>query len=125
MADPKSTPRPADNILLAPSPVKEDEGALAGRDPRSISKEDWLAATDQDYRVGMKAIRAKCLDCAYSQSEVLRCVQTNCPLWPLRMGKQPKGFKAAREHLDAKGALAENTETNDSAANDSDEDERE
>lgn len=35
----------------------------------------------------------KCLDCVYDPSEVRKCVQTDCPLWPLRMGHVPKGYR--------------------------------
>jgi hypothetical protein len=37
----------------------------------------------------LKAIRAKCLDCAYDSSEVRLCPCTDCPLWPFRFGKNP------------------------------------
>lgn len=36
------------------------------------------------------AIRTKCLDCSAGKpSEVRKCVCISCPLWPLRMGKNP------------------------------------
>jgi hypothetical protein len=36
----------------------------------------------------IKAIRKKCLDCCCGQEhEVRYCVSFDCPLWPLRMGK--------------------------------------
>ena len=53
--------------------------------------------------LGLKAIRAKCLDCAYIPSEVRKCVQTDCPLWPLRMGRVPDGYKIARERASVSG----------------------
>lgn len=37
----------------------------------------------------LKAIRAKCLDCAYNATEVKLCPSTNCALWPFRFGKNP------------------------------------
>jgi hypothetical protein len=37
----------------------------------------------------MKAIRAKCLDCNSTASEVKLCPCTDCPLWPFRLGKNP------------------------------------
>jgi len=80
-------------LLLEPSPYADDGGNLIGRDPRKVSAEEWQGTPGL---VGLKAIRAKCLDCAYIPSEVRKCVQTGCPLWPLRMGCVPKGFKIAR-----------------------------
>jgi len=37
----------------------------------------------------MKAIRANCLDCNGTASEVKLCPCTDCPLWPFRLGKNP------------------------------------
>ena len=37
----------------------------------------------------IKAIRAKCLDCAYTSPEVALCPCTDCPLYPFRFGKNP------------------------------------
>jgi hypothetical protein len=38
----------------------------------------------------MKAIRAKCIDCAGgSEKEVRECRILSCALWPYRMGKRP------------------------------------
>lgn len=45
---------------------------------------------------GFAAIRAKCLDCAYTTSEVRKCVQFSCPLWPYRLGRNPKSLKTNR-----------------------------
>ena len=51
-----------------------------------------------------KAIRLKCLDCcAGNNAEVRRCPAENCPLYPYRMGRTPKGIKG-------QGADAENEE---------------
>ena len=42
-------------------------------------------------RTPMKAIRAKCLDCACGQMrEVRDCTIVNCPLYEYRMGHRPK-----------------------------------
>ena len=82
------------NPLLQVSPYESDGGNLVGRDPRFICAKDWEGS---QLRVGLKAIRAKCLDCAGVPGEVRKCVQTGCPLWPLRMGTVPKGFKLARQ----------------------------
>ncbi len=39
----------------------------------------------------IKAIRAKCLECACKRpSEVRKCESYECPLFPYRMGKNPK-----------------------------------
>lgn len=39
----------------------------------------------------VKAIRAKCLDCSnYQPKEVRECIMTECPLYPYRMGKNPR-----------------------------------
>ena len=37
----------------------------------------------------MKAIRAKCLDCNGTASEVKLCPCKGCALWPFRLGKNP------------------------------------
>lgn len=38
----------------------------------------------------LKAIRVKCLECAGSPKEVRNCPIYNCPLYPYRMGHNPK-----------------------------------
>ncbi len=48
-----------------------------------------------------KAIRLRCIDCAETKPEIRECTIKECPLWPGRMGKRPKGFqplKAIREY---------------------------
>jgi len=48
--------------------------------------------------VGLRAIRAKCLDCCGGlRSEVRKCVSVACVLWPLRMGVQPPNLRAVRK----------------------------
>ena len=38
----------------------------------------------------LRAIRAKCLDCAGHQAKEVRdCLIRTCALWPFRMGKNP------------------------------------
>ena len=37
----------------------------------------------------VKAIRAKCLDCAGGKKEVRLCQTGDCPLYPYRMGRNP------------------------------------
>ncbi len=78
------------NPLLQISPFESDGGQLIGRDPRSVPPDGWR---DRPFVSGLNAIRAKCLDCALDPSEVRKCVQTDCPLWPLRMGCVPKGYR--------------------------------
>lgn len=87
--------------FLTPSPDEVDGGHLIGRDPRAIRAEEW-AAVLPDAQVGMKAIRAKCLDCAGGNTaEVRKCVSVKCALWPLRMGGQPRGLAEYRKGKDA------------------------
>lgn len=38
----------------------------------------------------VKAIRAKCLDCAGGMKEVRLCSTESCPLHPYRMGRNPQ-----------------------------------
>jgi hypothetical protein len=98
------------NPLLQISPFEIDCGQLIGRDPRDVPPEGW---TDRLFLSGLTAIRAKCLDCAFDPKEVRKCVQTDCPLWPLRMGCVPKAYrigairpKTSDEGLAATCALA-------------------
>ena len=105
------------NPLLQVSPYDADGGNLIGRDPRTVLAEDWAAA-GTDPVVGMKAIRAKCIDCCGGNiGEVRKCVCSDCPLWPLRMGMVPKGFRSFRDqnnpHQDANSAEAELSEHED------------
>lgn len=82
--------------FLAPSPDEVDGGHLIGRDPRTIGEAEWL---DQmpDADVGMRAIRAKCIDCmGGNRAEVRKCVSVSCALWPLRMGSIPRGLASLR-----------------------------
>lgn len=82
--------------FLMPSPYEADAGHIIGRDPRDIAEEEWAEHLPNPL-VGMRAIRAKCMDCcADNAAEVRKCVVHSCPLWPLRMGCQPKGLRAAR-----------------------------
>lgn len=85
--------------FLFPSPYDADAGNLIGRDPRQIAEAEWLSVMPE-VSVGLRAIREKCLDCCGGQaSEVRKCVSVACPLWPLRMGSQPKGLRAARKAI--------------------------
>lgn len=38
----------------------------------------------------LKAIRAKCLECAGRRKAVRNCEEANCPLFAFRFGKNPK-----------------------------------
>jgi len=93
---------PSQNPLLQVSPYASDGGQLIGRDPRDIPAEDWL---EGPFPVGLKAIRAKCLDCTLDPKEVGKCVQTDCPLWALRMGCVPKGYRKAALRAKSPGNL--------------------
>jgi hypothetical protein len=90
------------DFLLVPSPYDGDGGHLIGRDPRTLTAEEFTSYLP-DAPVGLAAIRAKCIDCAGgSAAEVRKCVATACPLWPLRMGVKPRGMREARgEKLDS------------------------
>lgn len=90
------------NPLLEPSPHEADDGNLIGRDPRKLTAADFETLLP-DAPVGLSAIRAKCLDCCCGNAaEVRKCVQTTCPLWPLRMGVKPRGMREARgEKIDS------------------------
>ncbi len=64
-----------------------DEGELVGMTPSEVNLQDLEALGHPKSLT--KAIRAKCLDCAFNEAEVRKCVQYSCPLWPFRMGKNP------------------------------------
>lgn len=45
----------------------------------------------------LRAIRSKCLDCCCDSSkEVSLCVIPNCPLFPLRLGKDPNPARSPK-----------------------------
>lgn len=50
----------------------------------------------------LKSIRLKCLDCSSTSSKVQQCQNSDCPLYPLRLGKNvPRGtsrVKAIRQY---------------------------
>lgn len=75
-------------------PAKADASHLTGADPRTLTAEDFAAATAPILRPAA-AIRARCLDCSGgSVAEVRKCVATNCALWPHRMGVFPLMLRA-------------------------------
>ena len=54
----------------------------------------------------MKSIRDKCIDCSGgSQADARNCVIPDCPLFPYRMGKNPKQDTMQVAQFDKKGAL--------------------
>lgn len=38
----------------------------------------------------LRAIRARCIDCAPSLKDIRNCDMPDCPIYPYRMGKRPK-----------------------------------
>ncbi len=52
----------------------------------------------------LKAIRAKCIDCCCGQrAEVRRCQLTACPLWPFRLGKNPRAARGTQNTGETQG----------------------
>ncbi len=89
------------NPLLEPSRADGDEGFLVGRDPMTVSAEDFAEAGIDLSRTAMKAIRAKCLDCCCGQiSEIRKCIATGCSLWPMRMGRYPAARRCPGAPID-------------------------
>ena len=70
-------------------PSGEMEGLEPCEMPRSL-----LAEISHAPMPLLKVIRAKCLDCSYTASEVRRCTAIDCSLWPYRLGTNP--FPAER-----------------------------
>ena len=69
--------------------LEQHDGHSVGRDPRTMSA-DELVAIGHQRMSPIRAIRARCVDCCGgSLGEVRKCVATNCPAWPFRMGKNP------------------------------------
>lgn len=67
----------------------ESEGCPIGHDPRGMTPAE-LEALGFTRRPPLKAIRARCIDCAAGDaSEVRRCGQFACPSWLYRMGTDP------------------------------------
>ncbi len=66
------------------SSSKNDSGELASRVPLDILSLNFSAQNP------VKAIRTRCIDCfCGDKSEVRKCVATDCPSWPFRMGTNP------------------------------------
>jgi hypothetical protein len=81
--------------LLEVSPYENDGDNIIGRDPRTLTVDEWQGNTA--FLTGLKAIRANCLSCNGSTGEVRKCIATGCVFWPLRMGQVPKGFREGKE----------------------------
>lgn len=43
----------------------------------------------------IKAIRARCVECADGYKDIECCAATDCALFPLRFGREVKGYKAS------------------------------
>jgi len=42
----------------------------------------------------LRAIKEKCFECSGAiRGESKRCLDTDCSLWPFRLGKKPKKFE--------------------------------
>jgi hypothetical protein len=71
--------------------MKEIDGfqTMVGCDPSDLSRTQLESLGHVSMPI-LKILRAKCKDCCGgSYSEVRYCTSTSCPLWPLRMGKNP------------------------------------
>ena len=63
-------------------------GVLVGRVPSEVPRD--LLSLNFRQKNPVKAIREKCLDCCSgAKSEIRKCVSTDCPIWPFRMGANP------------------------------------
>ena len=69
------------------------DGETEGLEPREMPR-SLLAEIGHLQMPLLKVIRANCMDCAYTASEVRRCAAVDCNLWPYRMGTNP--FRAER-----------------------------
>lgn len=75
----------------------KDNGSVRGRDPSTMTADDYLAAGYDDL-TPLQAIRQYCVErCQSSPSEVRKCTIVECPLWPYRMGKNPFRKKCLSE----------------------------
>ena len=89
----RNTPAsPYDPRFTEASPYAVDDGEMIGKTPNNISVSDLRELGHPASPI--KAIRAKCKDCAANDAEVRKCVQYSCPLWHMRMGVNPFHGKA-------------------------------
>lgn len=80
---------------LAPGLEVGPTGEIHGRDSRKMTVAE-LNALGHEKSPLLKIIRAKCLDCAHSESEVRKCTGiTTCALWPYRMRTNPFSERTA------------------------------
>lgn len=85
---PTDVPESEPNPLLEISAFKIDEGQLIGRVPADVPI-DFLLLNFSAQKP-LEALQARCLDCCCNDaSEVRKCVATDCPSWPFRMGNNP------------------------------------
>lgn len=66
----------------------DGNGQPMGKDPRTMGVSD-LNALGHHKAPLLKVIRANCLECVGSRSEVRRCAAFKCAFWPYRMGTNP------------------------------------
>jgi hypothetical protein len=63
-------------------------GEKVGKLPGSLGTDKLRALGHPESPIA--AIRLKCIDCCGgNKSEVRKCPAINCPLWPMRMGRNP------------------------------------
>lgn len=43
----------------------------------------------------LRAARAKCMECSEKLKDIVACDVDDCPLWPYRLGKRPRGKRNA------------------------------
>ena len=79
-------------------PSGETEGLAPCEMPRSL-----LAEIGHLQMPLLKVIRAKCLDCSHTASEVRQCTAVDCSLWPYRTGTNP--FRAERSEAQKAAAI--------------------
>jgi len=80
---------------------KGKNGHSIGKNPLNIDENLFLEAGHKDEPIA-KVIRKHCLECCNDQKgEVRKCVFTDCPLWPHRMGRNP--FRSAKAKRAGKG----------------------
>src|SRR5262245_52257276 len=91
VAEPGSPEARVDTPLIT---MTSDGRNPMGRDPRTIPAHVLLAEGEFE-TTPMRAIRAKCLQCAGSWHEVAECHLVHCALWPYRMGSSP--FRPKRD----------------------------
>jgi len=69
-------------------PLEPVSGDLVGRVPAEVPSD--LLSLNFRKKNPVKAIREKCFDCCSgAKSEIRKCVSTNCPIWPFRLGTNP------------------------------------